>query len=45
MLDHVNPLLVNRTTNPKPMLPVHTANGLKETLAKVFGLEIKQGHY
>ena len=37
-----NPLSVVRAANSKPMLPLHTANGLKETLAKAFGLGIKQ---
>lgn len=37
-----NPLSVVRAINSKPMLPLHTANGLKETLAKAFGLGIKQ---
>ncbi|RXI51909.1 DNA phosphorothioation-dependent restriction protein DptH [Clostridium tetani] len=37
-----NPLSLTKTANSKPMLPLHTANGLKETLAKAFGLGIKQ---
>lgn len=37
-----NPLSVVKAVNSKPMLPLHTANGLKETLAKAFGLGIKQ---
>lgn len=37
-----NPLSVVKTVNSKPMLPLHIANGLKETLAKAFGLGIKQ---
>ena len=37
-----NPLAVIKSTNSKPMLPLHTANSLKETLAKAFGLGIKQ---
>ncbi|MVX64834.1 DNA phosphorothioation-dependent restriction protein DptH [Clostridium chromiireducens] len=37
-----NPLSVVKVVNSKPMLPLHTANGLKETLAKAFGLGIKQ---
>lgn len=37
-----NPLSVTKTPTSKPMLPLHTANGLKETLAKAFGLGIKQ---
>lgn len=37
-----NPLSIIRPDNFKPMLPLHTANALKETLAKAFGLGIKQ---
>lgn len=37
-----NPLSLFTTANPKPMLPLHTANSLKETLVKAFGLGIKQ---
>lgn len=37
-----NPLSVIRAKNSKPMLPLHTANSLKVTLAKAFGLGIKQ---
>lgn len=37
-----NPLSVVKSANSKPMLPLHTANRLKETLAKAFGLGIKQ---
>ncbi|WP_461615235.1 DNA phosphorothioation-dependent restriction protein DptH [Clostridium sp. Marseille-QA1073] len=37
-----NPLSIVKAANSKPMLPLHTANGLKETLAKAFGLGIKQ---
>lgn len=37
-----NPLSVIKATNSKPMLPLHTANSLKVTLAKSFGLGIKQ---
>lgn len=37
-----NPLAVIKGPNSKPMLPLHTANTLKETLAKAFGLGIKQ---
>ncbi len=37
-----NPLSVIKGSNSKPMLPLHTANSLKETLAKAFGLGIKQ---
>lgn len=37
-----NPLSVIKAENSKPMLPLHTANSLKVTLAKAFGLGIKQ---
>lgn len=37
-----NPLSVIKAKNSKPMLPLHTANSLKVTLAKAFGLGIKQ---
>lgn len=37
-----NPLSVIKAVNSKPMLPLHTANSLKVTLAKAFGLGIKQ---
>lgn len=37
-----NPLSLVTEGNPRPMLPLHTANSLKETLAKAFGLGIKQ---
>ena len=37
-----NPLSVIKAANSKPMLPLHTANSLKVTLAKAFGLGIKQ---
>lgn len=37
-----NPLSIVKTPNAKPMLPLHTANTLKETIAKAFGLGIKQ---
>ncbi|SCN26411.1 DNA phosphorothioation-dependent restriction protein DptH [Clostridium sp. N3C] len=37
-----NPLSIVKTANSKPMLPMHTANGLKETLSKAFGLGPKQ---
>lgn len=40
-----NPLSITKTVNSKPMLPLHVANGLKETLAKAFGLGIKQETY
>ena len=37
-----NPLSIVKTETIKPMLPLHIANSLKETLAKAFGLGIKQ---
>lgn len=37
-----NPLSLTLTEHPKPMLPLHTANSLKETISKTFGLGIKQ---
>lgn len=37
-----NPLSLFVTNNPKPMLPMHTANTLKDTLSKAFGLGVKQ---
>lgn len=37
-----NPLSIVRSKTIKPMLPLHIANSLKETLAKAFGLGIKQ---
>ena len=37
-----NPLSIIKAKNSKPMLPLHTANSLKVTLAKAFGLGIKQ---
>jgi len=37
-----NPLSLTVTDNSKPRLPLHTANGLKETISKAFGLGIKQ---
>lgn len=37
-----NPLSVIKASNSKPMLPLHTANSSKVTLAKAFGLGIKQ---
>lgn len=37
-----NPLSVIKAKNSKPMLPLHIANSLKATLAKAFGLGIKQ---
>lgn len=37
-----NPLALTITDNPKPLLPLHTANSLKETVAKAFALGIKQ---
>lgn len=37
-----NPLSLSVTKNSKPRLPLHTANSLKETISKAFGLGIKQ---
>ena len=37
-----NPLSLAVTENSKPRLPLHTANGLKETIKTAFGLGIKQ---
>ena len=37
-----NPLSLTVTENSKPRLPLHTANGLKETISTAFGLGIKQ---
>ncbi|MCR6514273.1 DNA phosphorothioation-dependent restriction protein DptH [Clostridium sp. LY3-2] len=37
-----NPLSVVKGPNSKPMLPLHTANSLKETIAKAFRLGNKQ---
>ncbi len=37
-----NPLSLTVTENSKPRLPLHTANGLKETIKTAFGLGIKQ---
>lgn len=37
-----NPLSLVKSSNSKPMLPLHTANVIKETLTKAFGLGIKQ---
>lgn len=37
-----NPLSLTLSEFPKPMLPLHTANSLKETISKAFGLGIKQ---
>lgn len=37
-----NPLALTLTEYPKPRLPIHTANTLKETVSKAFGLGIKQ---
>ena len=37
-----NPLSITKSANSKPMLPLHTASTLKETLAKAFNLGPKQ---
>lgn len=37
-----NPLSLTLTEHSKQMLPLHTANSLKETISKAFGLGIKQ---
>ena len=37
-----NPLSIVKKENSKPMLPLHTASTLKETLAKAFNLGTKQ---
>lgn len=37
-----NPLALLVPYNPKPLLPLHTANALKETISKAFNLGIKQ---
>lgn len=37
-----NPLALTQTSVFKPILPVHTANGFKDTLSRVFGLGPKQ---
>lgn len=37
-----NPLSLSVIENAKPRLPLHTANSLKETISKAFGLGIKQ---
>ena len=39
-----NPLALVKTDHPKPMLPLHTGNTLKETLVKGFGLGVVQGN-
>lgn len=43
-LDHLpyNPLALYKGNNPKNMLPLHTANSIKETVATAFNLGIKQ---
>lgn len=37
-----NPLALTKSTTFKPLLPIHTANAFKDTLAKVYGLGAKQ---
>lgn len=37
-----NPLALYRGKQPKPLLPLHTANTIKETIANAFNLGIKQ---
>lgn len=37
-----NPLTLTRSRVFKPLLPIHTANAFKDTLAKVYGLGAKQ---
>jgi len=37
-----NPLALITGNNPPPMLPLHTANSIKESIAKAFDLGIKQ---
>lgn len=37
-----NPLAIVRGSISKPLLPLHTANALKETISKAFNLGIKQ---
>lgn len=39
-----NPLAIVKTANPKPMLPLHIGNTLKETLVKGFGLGVVQAN-
>ena len=39
-----NPLAIIKTANPKPMLPLHIGNTLKETLVKGFGLGVVQAN-
>lgn len=39
-----NPLALIKTDHPKPMLPLHTGNTLKETLTKGFGLGVVQSN-
>ncbi|MBE6023497.1 MAG: DNA phosphorothioation-dependent restriction protein DptH [Cellulosilyticum sp.] len=39
-----NPLALVKTAHPKPMLPLHTGNTLKETLTKGFGLGVVQSN-
>lgn len=37
-----NPLALTKAATFKPLLPIHTANAFKDTLAKVYGLGAKQ---
>lgn len=37
-----NPLALTKSSIFKPLLPIHTANAFKDTLAKVYGLGAKQ---
>lgn len=37
-----NPLALTKSATFKPLLPIHTANAFKDTLAKVYGLGAKQ---
>lgn len=37
-----NPLTLYKGSIPKPMLPLHTANNIKETIATAFNLGVKQ---
>lgn len=37
-----NPLALTKSSVFKPLLPIHTANAFKDTLAKVYGLGAKQ---
>lgn len=37
-----NPLSIIKGSNPPPMLPLHTANNIRESISKAFGLGTKQ---